>query len=123
MSEGEQDRSQEHQGARSELVWAYESMESDDEYLGLPPRGGRAVPGEGWLQRCAEFVREAHLRRMEPFQAQRMVNGDLLHQALLLLPWIHAGLVNTLPGRSTGRIRPNGQDRRPSNQRLTFLYI
>ena len=73
------------------------------------------LPGEDWFERCAEFAREAHLRRMEPRQAQRMVKGDLLHQALLL-PKIHAGLVNTLTREEYGRYQAErlGSAPRPS---------
>ena len=84
---------------------------------GSPQFFSNGLPGEGWLDWCSEFPREAHLRTIEPRQAQKMLQGDLFHQALLLLPRIHAGLVNTL--RITVWTRPNGTDRRPAHQRLS----
>ena len=53
-----------------------------------------SLPRTNWLNRYADFAEAAHMCRLENRHAKDLLKGNVIHGALLLLPAIHAGLVN-----------------------------
>ena len=53
-------------------------------------------PGRTWQNHCEGFAREAGLRVMKPEHWVALQDGNVHHESLLIIPRIHAGLVNCL---------------------------
>ena len=72
----------------------FEALRREAAYHRLAVVFHTGLPGVGWMSRCDSFAQSVNLRVINQDHRYHLKQGKITHPAFLILPVIHAGLVN-----------------------------